>query len=132
GCVRGVELVELVDEAARLGELVDVDLAAADQLENDLAELGERVVTTAMRACFVETGAAFACAALDRVANDAGLRERGAQERAERAPDLGAKPPTSLTCHDVRVTPAFTAGFFGLPSVSRDTSPLAHRHFGRA
>ena len=32
------------DEVAGLGELVEIDLAAADQVEHDLAELGERVV----------------------------------------------------------------------------------------
>jgi len=38
-----VEILEMGDDVGDLGQLVGVDLAAADEIENDLAELGERL-----------------------------------------------------------------------------------------
>jgi hypothetical protein len=81
----GVEGVELVDHVACLGQLVEIDLAAPDQLEHDLAELGERVGATAARAEVVEARSPFAGASLEgvasagceRVAHGAGLLEGG-------------------------------------------------------
>src|SRR5213075_1724594 len=64
-----VEIVERADEVGGFGELVDVDLAAADQIEDDLTELGEGVVAAAAGARFVEARPAFAGAALEGVAD---------------------------------------------------------------
>lgn len=85
----GVEVVEEADEVAGLGELAEIDLAAADEVKDDLAELGEGVVAAAPGAGFVEARAAGAGAALDGVADGAGLGEGGAEQRAEGAPELG-------------------------------------------
>lgn len=85
----GVELVEVVDDATRLGQLVGIDLAAPHEVEDDLAELGERLLAAARRsqigAQIVEPGATLARAALEHLAHDAGLLEGGAQQRAEGA-----------------------------------------------
>jgi hypothetical protein len=68
----GVEVVELADEVAGFGELGEIDLAAADEIEDEGAQVGEGVVAAAVGAGVVEAGAAFASAALEGVADDAG------------------------------------------------------------
>lgn len=93
----GVQIVEELDDIARLGELGEIDLAAADQLQDELAEGGEGVLAPAVRAGLVE---ARAGAARDGVADHPGLLEGRAEERAERAPELGgAEAAASLSSH---------------------------------
>jgi hypothetical protein len=97
----GVELVEVRDDVVDLGEVCHVDLAATDEVEDDLAELGEGVGAAAAGEGIVEPGAAFADAALEDVTDGGSC---GAEEGAEGAADLGwAEPATSLPCHVVRV-----------------------------
>ena len=92
-----VELVELRDQLARLGQLVDLDLAAPDQVEDDLAEVREHFAAPAIRECVPR-------AAFDRVAKSTGLGERGPQQRSEGSSQLWrAEAATSLPCHVVRV-----------------------------
>jgi hypothetical protein len=100
GMVR-VELVEVRDQIPDLRQLGQVDLALADQLEDDLAELGEGVVAAAAGQGVVEARPALAGAALERLAHGAGLGQGRAQQGAERAAQLrGPEPPTSsLPCH---------------------------------
>jgi hypothetical protein len=81
-----VEVVELVDEVAGFGELCEVDLTAADEVEDELAQVGEGVVAAAVGADVVEAGAALAGAALEGIADDAG---GGAQEGAQGSSQLG-------------------------------------------
>jgi hypothetical protein len=79
----GVEVVELADEVAGFGELGEIDFAAADEVEDEGAEVGEGVVAAAGGAGVVEAGAAFAGAALEGVADDAGGGpEQGAEGAA--------------------------------------------------
>jgi hypothetical protein len=68
----GVELVELADDVAGFGELSEVDLASADEIEDELAEVGQGVLAAAVGACVVEPRATFAGASLEGVADDAG------------------------------------------------------------
>ena len=105
----GVELVEVTHEVASFRELAEIDLAAADEIEDDLTELGEGVLTAAVGTHVVEASATFAGAALDRVADDTG---RGPEERTERASELRWTKPTtpSLACHSGNLAS-------GLPSV---------------
>jgi len=102
-----VELVELADEVAGFGELGEIDLAAADEIEDDLAEVGEGVVAAAGGQGVVEAGAAGAGAAFDGVAHDAC---GGPEQRAEGAAELRrTEAAASLASHGDRVTS-------GLPS----------------
>ena len=92
-----VDLVELADEVAGFGELGEVDLAAADEVEDDVAQVGEGVVAAAAGARVVEAGAAFAGAALEGIADDAG---GGPDEGVEGASQLGrAEATASLASH---------------------------------
>jgi hypothetical protein len=102
GRVLGVELVEVGDDVVDLREVGDVDLAAANEVEDDLAELGEGVGAAAAGEGVVEAGAAFADAALEDVADRGSC---GADQRAERAAEFGGAEAatTSLPCHVVRV-----------------------------
>ncbi len=99
--VAGIEVVEVSDDVGDLGQLAQIDLTAADEVEHDLAELGERVGAAPAGECVVETRATFAGAALEDVAEGAGLREGGAEEGAERAAKLGRSEASasSLPCH---------------------------------
>ena len=91
----------MADQIPGLGQLGDVDLAAPDQIEDELAELCEGVLAPAPGARLVELLATGARAALDRVTNDSSLLQRGPEEGAERSLELGgAKAATaSLLCH---------------------------------
>src|SRR4051812_48851319 len=60
-----VELVEVRDDLARLRELLDLDLAAADQIQHDLTELREGLTPPATGECVIEPRPAFARAALE-------------------------------------------------------------------
>jgi hypothetical protein len=103
----GIELVELRDDVANLGDLVDIDLAAPDQIEDGFAEVGEGVGAAAVGQGVVDARPALAGAALENLTHDAGLRERGAEERTEGAAQLGgpkASTATSLACHVVSVS----------------------------
>jgi hypothetical protein len=74
--------------------------AAFDQLDDELAELGERLIAPPFGARLVEPRPALARAALEHLPHGARLRERRAQERAEGAPQLGAtRAPASGSCH---------------------------------
>lgn len=97
----GVDLVEVGNDVAGLGELVEIDLAAADEVEDDVAELREGVLTSAAGEGGIEARSAFARAAFESISQRAGLCERGAEQRAERAAQLGrAEASTSsLPCH---------------------------------
>ncbi len=99
--VAGIDVVEMRDDVADFGELAEIDLAAADQVEDDVAELGEGVLSTASGQGGVETRATFARTALEDIAKRAGLRESCAEQRAERAAKLGRAEATttSLPCH---------------------------------
>ena len=99
------------------GELGDIDLAAADQLEDDLAELGEGVVAAAAGERVVEARRGLRARRARGVADGAGLRERRAQQRAERAAQLGRAEAR----HVVDV-PCGERSPFGLPSTGRDGS----------
>ena len=80
GLGRGaVDLVEVRDDVGDFRQLGDIDFASTNEIEHEVAELGERVVTPAVRAQIVEPRPAFARASLDRVADHAGLRERRAK-----------------------------------------------------
>ncbi len=96
-----VDLVEMLDDVADFGQLVEIDLAAANEIEHGFAEVREGVLTASSGKCRVEARAAFARTALEGVAKRAGLRERGAQQRSERAAQLGRSEATtsSLPCH---------------------------------
>ncbi len=83
GWVFGIDRLELVDQLGGLGQLIELDLAAADELEDDLAELGERLAAATTGERIVETCATFTCTTLEHIAETAGLRERGAKQRAE-------------------------------------------------
>jgi hypothetical protein len=99
--VTGVDLVEVSDDVAHLRELVEIDLAAADQIEDDVAELGEGVLPAAVGQRRVEARASFAGTPLEDVAQRTGLCERGAEQCAERAAQLGRSEAasSSLPCH---------------------------------
>jgi len=99
--VAGIDLVEIRDDVADFGQLAEIDFAAADQIEDDVTELGERVLATAAGECGVEPTATFSRAALEHVAERAGLGECRAKQRAERAAQLGRAEAstTSLPCH---------------------------------
>jgi len=97
--VGGVELVETADDLADLGELGQVDLAGADQLEDELAELRQGAVAAARGERFVEPLATFAGTALEDLTC-------GTQQGSQGAAQLGrseATTPTSLTCHVTRL-----------------------------
>jgi len=114
GVFAGIDLVEMGDEITDFGELREVDLATADQVENDLAEVGQRVGAATGGAAFFETGASvvetratFAGGSLESVTESfsqrADLGGRSAEERPEGAAQgkLGRleASPTSLPCH---------------------------------
>jgi hypothetical protein len=100
----GIELVELGDELLDLRQLIEFDLAAPDQIEHDLAELGERLGPATTGERVAEPGPTFARTTLEHVAEPAGLRERRAKQRTEGSSKLGgAEAATSLPCHVVRV-----------------------------
>lgn len=97
----GVDLVEVRDDVSNLGELLERDLAAADEVEHDLAELGERFLATSVGQRGIEDLSTFTRAAFDHVAQRAGLGERGAEQRTERAAELwrSEASTSSLPCH---------------------------------
>lgn len=104
GRMLGIELVEVRDEVRCLGQLIDLDLAATDEIEDDLAEVGEGFVPAPTRERIVEARPTFTRTALEHVAETAGLRERGAKQRTEGSSKLGrTEASTSLPCHVVRV-----------------------------
>ena len=96
-----VDLFEVGDDIASFRQLGQIDLAAADQIEHDVSELGEGFLTAARRERGVEATATFSRAALEGVAERAGLRQRGAQQRAKCASELGTPEAStsSLPCH---------------------------------
>jgi hypothetical protein len=97
-----VELVELANEIARLGELGEIDLTAPDQVEDELTELGEGILASAVGARAVEPGATFAGAAFDRISDDIGRRS---EDRAECATKLRwTEAAPSLACHGGSLT----------------------------
>jgi hypothetical protein len=99
-----VQLVEMCDELASFGQLIDLDLAAPDQIQHHLAELDQGVVAPPTGERIVDPSATFTGAALESVAQSTGLRECGAKQRPEGAAQLGrAEATTSLPCHVVRV-----------------------------
>lgn len=98
----GVELIELVHEVARFGELCEIDLAAPDQIEHELAELAEGVLSTTIAANIVESCASFARAALECIAYHTCCRP---EQRAEGATQFRrTKPAPSLGCHGDSLT----------------------------
>ncbi|CAN5637950.1 hypothetical protein BH11MYX1_BH11MYX1_37300 [soil metagenome] len=100
----GIELVEVRDEVRGLGQLVELDLATADELEYDLAELGERFAPAAARERIVETGSTFPRTALEDIAESTGLGQRRAKQRPEGSSYFGrTEASTSLPGHVVRV-----------------------------
>ena len=97
-----VEVVELVDEVAGFGELCEIDLTAADQVEDELAQVGERVVAAAVGADVVEPGAALAGTPFEGIADDAG---GGAQQGSQGSSQLGrTEAAASLACNGGSVT----------------------------
>jgi len=101
----GIELVEMRDDRARFGELGEIDLALPNELEHDLAELGEGGVAlaglAARREGGIEATATFSGPALESVTQGTGLGEGGAKQRAKCAAQLGSPEPatSSLPCH---------------------------------
>src|SRR5690606_13752550 len=82
----GVEAVELGERVGDVGQIEQVlRFARAYGLEHGLAEADERLVATAHAARVVEPRPSLARAALEHLAHHAGLRERGAEQRSERA-----------------------------------------------
>jgi len=79
----GIELVEMRDELGGLGQLINLDLAAPDEIEDDLAEVGEGFVPATARERIVEASATFTRTALEYVAETTGLGECGAKQGAE-------------------------------------------------
>jgi hypothetical protein len=63
----GIDLVEMRDNVADFGELADIDLAATDQIEDDVAELGEGVGTAAIGQGGVEPRAALPRASFESI-----------------------------------------------------------------
>ncbi len=98
----GVELIELAHEVASFGELCEIDLAAPDQVEHELAELREGILPTTIGANVVESSASFARAALECIAYHTCGRP---EQRAEGATQLWrTKPALSLGCHGDSLT----------------------------
>jgi hypothetical protein len=99
--VAGIEIIEMRDDVADFGELGDVDLALADEVKDDLAELREGVGPATGLARIGEARATLASRALERIAERTDLSGRRAQERAKRAAQLGRLEATtsSLPCH---------------------------------
>jgi hypothetical protein len=89
GIVGGVlvEIVEAADEGLGFRQLGKIDLAAADQIEDQLAELGEGILAAAVGAGIVEARATFAGTALEDVtggiADDTRLLEGGVEKSSE-------------------------------------------------
>lgn len=87
--------IDRFDDVADLGELLEIDLALADQLKDDLAEVGEQVGAPAV-------AQSSARAALEGLAHRAGLLERGAEQAAEGASEVGAAAASTAarrSCH---------------------------------
>lgn len=101
GMMAGVHLVEMRDDIADFRQLSQVDLTSADEVEHDLAELGQRVGAATVRQGVRDAFAAFTGCALERISQRADLRRRSAKQRAERAADLGRAEASSssLPCH---------------------------------
>ncbi|MGN6110211.1 MAG: hypothetical protein ACTHU0_34215, partial [Kofleriaceae bacterium] len=100
-----IHRVELPHDGLGLGQLCEIDLPAAHELEHDLAELGERVLAAPAGAHVVEPGSALARGALEGVADDAGLLEGRAQESAEGSTQLGrTEPAASLSRHACKLS----------------------------
>lgn len=98
----GVELIELAHEVARFRELYEIDLAAPDQVEHELAEVREGVLPTTIAANVIESSASFARAALECIAYHTCCRP---EQRAEGATQLRrTKPAPSLGCHGDSLT----------------------------
>jgi hypothetical protein len=98
----GIELIELAHEVARFRELCEIDLAAPDQIEHELAELAEGILPTTMAANVIESRASFARAALECIAYHTCCRP---EQRAEGATQLRrTKPAPSLGCHGDSLT----------------------------
>ena len=114
-----VDLVELADELLGFGELAQIDLTLADEVEDELAEIREGVGALAVLADVVEARAAFAGAAFEHVADDARLRECGVDERAQRSSQLRRTEATgggaAFACHDATLTLGFGGSDDGLP-----------------
>lgn len=91
------------DDIADFGELAHVDFTATDQLQHDLAKLGEGVGAAVgqVREGVGDSRATFSCGAFEGVAERADLRGGGAKQRAERAAELGRSEAStsSLPCH---------------------------------
>jgi hypothetical protein len=99
--VAGIEIVEMGDDVADFGELGDVDLALADEVEHDPTELGEGVGAATGLAGIGDARATLAGGALEGIAQRADLRGGRAQERAKCAAQLGRleASTSSLPCH---------------------------------
>ena len=68
--VRVVQLVEMCDELSSFGQLIDLDLAAPDQIQDQLAELDQGVVAAPTGERIVDPRATFTGTALESVLSD--------------------------------------------------------------